>query len=128
MPSLSIADPFLVEVPRAALCAPVSHCQDKGYSQNLRAGLTWTCAAWVCWLIRTLTLAQQRASGAIFRPATKWSASRLVIVARLSLTVRCSLPCLLHEQYDAGLHIRIQEIRMSMHRGRKRNCIQGPRR
>lgn len=54
--------------------------------------------------------------------------SRDYQVAWLSLTVRCSLPCLLREQYDAGLRIRIQGIRMSMHRGRKRNCIQGPRR
>lgn len=76
----------------------------------------------------TLRLTQQRAPGALFRPATKWSVGRSVVVSRLSLTVRCSLPCLLHEQYDAGLRIRIQEICMSMHRGRKRNCIQGPRR
>lgn len=54
--------------------------------------------------------------------------SRDYQVAWLSLTVRCSLPCLLREQYDAGLRIRIQGIRMSMHRVRKCNCIQGPRR
>lgn len=97
-------------------------------SQNLLARLVWICAAWVRWFIGMLGLAQQRALGAVFRPATKWSASRSVIVAQLSLTLPCSLLCLLQEQYDAGLRIRIQGICMSMHRGRKSNCIQGLRR
>lgn len=42
MPSLSIEDPFLGGGARVTLCAPFSHCQDKGNSQNLRAGLTST--------------------------------------------------------------------------------------
>lgn len=54
MPSLSIEDPFLGGGARAALCFPASHCQDKGNSQNLRAGLAWICVAWVCWLIGTM--------------------------------------------------------------------------
>lgn len=59
MLSLSIEDPFLGGGAQVALCIPVSHCQDKGNSKTLRAGLAWICAAWMCWLIRTMMQARK---------------------------------------------------------------------
>ena len=75
MPSLSIEDPFLGGGARAALCVRAACHQGKGAWRDPRAGLAWICDAWVCWLIGTLRLVQQRTLGALFRPAAKWSAS-----------------------------------------------------